>query len=53
MREGVVRTPVLTPVDPRTNKPPKTMNIFTTHASNTPDYTPWLMIERFTGKLGL
>ena len=48
MREGVVRTPVLTPVDPRMNKRPKTMNILP-HASNTPDYTLWLMIEKFTG----
>ena len=43
---------MLTPVDPRMNKCPKTMNILP-HASNTPDYTPLLMIARFTGKLGL
>ena len=43
---------MLTPVDPGMNKCPKTMNILP-HGSNTPDYTPWLMIERFTAKLGL
>ena len=48
MREGWSGPPVLTPVDPRMNKRPKTMNILA-HASNTPDYTPWLMIEKFTG----
>ena len=40
--------PVLIPVDPRMNKRPKTMNILP-HASNTPDYTLWLIIEKFTG----
>ena len=40
--------PVFTPVDPRMNKRPKIMNILP-YASNTPDYTLWLMIEKFTG----
>ena len=48
MREGVSGLPVLTPVDPHMNKRP-----ILPRASNTPDYTPWLMIERFTGKLGI
>ena len=38
MPEGVSGPPVLTPVDPRMNKRPKTMNIFTTCKYNTPDY---------------
>ena len=37
-------SPVPTPLDPRMNKRPKTMNILP-HASNTPDCTPSIFLD--------